>query len=49
MLGNRNFLTRLRNFVSHYPEIQKRLPSAVTFDLRLDDRITALREGARGG
>ena len=49
MLGNRNFLTRLRNFVTHYPEIQKRLPSAVTFDLRLDDRITALREDARGG
>jgi cell division protein FtsQ len=49
MLGNRNFLTRLRNFISHYPEIQKRLPSAVTFDLRLDDRITALREDGRGG
>ena len=49
MLGNRNFLTRLRNFVTHYPEIQKRLPGAVTFDLRLDDRITALREDDRGG
>jgi cell division protein FtsQ len=48
LLGNRNFLLRLQNFISHYPEIQQRLPNAATFDLRLDDRITALGEDARG-
>ncbi len=49
MLGNRNFQSRLQNFLNHYPEIQQRLPNAVQFDLRLDDRITAIGEGGRGG
>ncbi len=49
MLGNRNFQSRLQNFLNHYPEIQRRLPNAVHFDLRLDDRITAIGEGGRGG
>lgn len=49
MLGNRNFLSRLQNLLIHYPEIRQRSPNATTFDLRLDDRITALREDARGG
>ncbi len=49
ILGNRNFLSRLQNFLSHYPEIQRRLPNASSFDLRLDDRITALGEERRGG
>jgi cell division protein FtsQ len=49
MLGNRNFLSRLQNFLNHYPEIQRRLPTAASFDLRLDDRITAMREEGRGG
>jgi cell division protein FtsQ len=49
MLGNRNFLSRLQNLLIHYPEIQQRSPNATTFDLRLDDRITALGEDARGG
>ncbi len=40
-LGNRNFLSRLGNFLSHYPDISRRLPNARTFDLRLDDHITA--------
>ncbi|MEX2263467.1 MAG: cell division protein FtsQ/DivIB [Bryobacteraceae bacterium] len=40
-LGDRNFRTRFQNFLSHYPEIRKRLPEAGSFDLRLDDRITA--------
>jgi cell division protein FtsQ len=49
MLGTRNFETRLRNFLNHYPEIHRRLPNAMQFDLRLDDRITAIEEGGRGG
>ncbi len=49
MLGNRNFRSRLQSFFNHYPEIQRRLPSASSFDLRLDDRITALGEGRRSG
>ncbi len=48
-LGNMNFRSRLHNFQGHYPEIQKRLPNATSFDLRLDDRITALGEGGGGG
>ncbi len=49
MLGDRNYLARLRNFLRHYPEILRRLPGARSFDLRLDNRITALAEGRRGG
>ncbi len=49
MLGNRNFRSRLQSFLNHFPEIQRRVPSASSFDLRLDDRITALGEGRRSG
>ncbi|HSW50431.1 MAG TPA: hypothetical protein VLH09_09665, partial [Bryobacteraceae bacterium] len=49
MLGDRSFRSRLHNFLRHYPEILKRLPGAVNFDLRLDNRITALGEDRRGG
>jgi cell division protein FtsQ len=48
LLGNRNYLSRLNNFMDHYPDISRRLPSARTFDLRLDDRITAQNGGADG-
>jgi cell division protein FtsQ len=44
MLGDRNYPARVRNFLRHYPEILKRLPEAISFDLRLDNRITALSE-----
>ncbi len=44
-LGDQNFAGRLRNFVDHYPDIQRRLPGATTLDLRLDDRITVVGEG----
>jgi cell division protein FtsQ len=47
-LGNRNYLPRLGNFLSHYPDIGRRLPNARTFDLRLDDHITA-QDGAANG
>jgi cell division protein FtsQ len=43
-LGDGNYGARLRSFVKHYPDIQKRMPDARRFDLRLDDRITVLEE-----
>ncbi len=48
IIGTRNFRQRLENFLRHYPEIHRRLPAARTFDLRLDDRITA-KDGVRHG
>ncbi len=41
ILGDSNFAPRYQNFINHYPEIRKRSPEVRTFDLRLDDRITA--------
>jgi len=41
ILGDGNFGRRFQNFLSHYPEIRKQSPNVKTFDLRLDDRITA--------
>jgi cell division protein FtsQ len=48
MLGDRNFSSRLRNFLEHYPDIHRKMPQATSFDLRLDDRITGL-ETSRDG
>jgi hypothetical protein len=42
MLGDRNFTSRLKNFLEHYPDIHRSMPQATSFDLRLDDRITGL-------
>jgi len=42
VLGDRNFARRYSGFLQHYPEIRKRSPGIRTFDLRLDDRITAM-------
>jgi cell division protein FtsQ len=41
ILGESKFASRFQNFLNHYPEIRKRSPEVKTFDLRLDDRITA--------
>jgi cell division protein FtsQ len=41
VMGNRNFSSRLQNFLDHYPEIRRHSDSVRAFDLRLDDRITA--------
>ncbi len=46
MVGHANFRSRIENFLSHYADIRRRLPAATTFDLRLDDRITAV-DGVR--
>ena len=40
-LGDGNYARRFQNFLLHYPEIHKRAANVKTFDLRLDDRITA--------
>lgn len=42
MLGDHNFSSRVQNFLDHYSDIRRKMPQASTFDLRLDDRITAL-------
>ena len=41
ILGDTNFGRRYQNFLSHYAEIRRQSPDVKTFDLRLDDRITA--------
>ena len=41
ILGDINFGRRYQNFLAHYEEIKKQSPGVKTFDLRLDDRITA--------
>jgi cell division septal protein FtsQ len=48
MLGDRNFHSRLENFLEHYSDIHKRMPNASVLDLRLDDRITAVEPGRNG-
>jgi cell division protein FtsQ len=40
-MGDDNFGRRYRNFLNHYPDIKRTSPEVNTFDLRLDDRITA--------
>jgi cell division protein FtsQ len=42
MLGDRNFSSKLQNFLNHYADIHRRIPQVTTFDLRLDDRITGV-------
>src|SRR5579863_4050832 len=34
LMGDRNFSSRLENFLDHYPDIHRRMPQATTFDLR---------------
>jgi cell division protein FtsQ len=41
LLGDTNYGRRYQNFLGHFQEIEQRSPRAKTFDLRLDDRITA--------
>ena len=42
MLGNQSYRERYENFLNNHEEIRKRLPDAITLDLRLKDRITAV-------
>lgn len=45
-LGREQYRDKFLSFLQHWPEIHRRLPDATQFDLRLDDRITAL-DGVR--
>ena len=40
-MGDGNYAGRYRNFLKHYTEMAQAVPNATSFDLRLDDRITA--------
>ena len=42
MLGNQSYRERYENFINNHQQIRTRLPDAVTLDLRLKDRITAV-------
>jgi cell division protein FtsQ len=42
MLGDTNLAARYNNFVTHFGEIQNRVPNAKTLDLRLETQITVL-------
>jgi hypothetical protein len=46
-LGDGNYARRLQNFLLHYPEIRKHAANVTTFDLRLDDRITAKEQSSQ--
>jgi cell division protein FtsQ len=48
ILGDRNFLARVRSFITNYEVVVKEEPGANLFDMRLDDRILAMREGLSG-
>jgi cell division protein FtsQ len=47
MLGNQSYRERYENFLNNHEEIRKRLPDAITLDLRLKDRITAVASAPR--
>src|SRR3984885_11703488 len=42
MLGDRNFSSRLKNFLDHLPDIHRKMPKAPSIEQRCDDRITGL-------
>jgi cell division protein FtsQ len=42
LLGDRDFARRYQIFLHHYAEIRRQSPTAMTFDLRLSDRITGV-------
>jgi len=47
-VGHSQFARRLRRFLDNLDEIRKKLPDARVLDLRLEDRITAVRDEAAG-
>ncbi len=44
ILGNRNFRMRYENFLSMADQLMEKLPNAITFDLRLEEQVTAAEE-----
>lgn len=48
ILGNRNFELRYKNFLSMSDQLLEKLPNAVSFDLRLEEQVTAAEEQKPG-
>ncbi|HEY1758434.1 MAG TPA: FtsQ-type POTRA domain-containing protein [Bryobacteraceae bacterium] len=44
LMGDRNFAQRHQNFVGYFAEIRKKDPNASVLDMRLEDRITVVKE-----
>ncbi|MBM3758904.1 MAG: FtsQ-type POTRA domain-containing protein [Acidobacteria bacterium] len=44
ILGNRNFKMRYENFLSMADQLMEKLPNATTFDLRLEEQVTAAED-----
>jgi len=44
ILGNKNFKLRYENFLSMADQLMEKLPNAITFDLRLEEQVTAAEE-----
>jgi cell division protein FtsQ len=44
ILGGDSFGKKVQRFLQHWSDIQRRAPNAYKFDLRLDDRITAVED-----
>lgn len=47
ILGNRNFKLRYENFLSMADQLLEKLPNASSFDLRLEEQVTAAEEERR--
>lgn len=47
LIGDRGFRSRLETFFNYYPKVRQTAPDATIFDLRIDDRITALEGDTR--
>jgi cell division protein FtsQ len=45
ILGNRDYRARYEKFLAMADQLFERLPNATTFDLRLEDQVTATEEG----
>lgn len=48
MLGNEKYLSRVQNFLNNYEAVIKEDPLANLFDMRMEDKIIAKREGLSG-
>ena len=42
ILGDRHFGSRLARFIPYFEDVNRKAPDAASFDLRLEDRITAI-------
>ena len=47
VLGNRNFKLRYENFLTMADQLLEKLPNAASFDLRLEEQVTAAEEQRR--